>query len=332
MTTDSTNPKPDQPNTKPGASERLDAGRTLLTAESQIMEPLDLYPDGSKMPLGRTLRNSIVLGVDFTSAPRKSKPITVAWAILDGELLDIMSIIPLTSLDIFEGELKQGLLRFGTIVGLDFPFSQPRRFLDAMRWGYDWTSVVSTIESMSMDDFVGQLKSYRDAQPAGEKHHLRRCDALAGAVSPMMVYGVPVGRMWFRGAPILQRSGLSVLPCAPTDSERVALEVYPALLAQYLLGEKRSYKVDDARKADDAQRSAREDMLDVLQKRVNYGLRVQLVPGIAEQAIADHTGDVLDAILACVQAAWASTMPNFGIPKDANTLEGWICDPSLLRP
>jgi hypothetical protein len=316
---------------KTSVREQLDAGRNLLTPESQIMEPLDLYPDDSKLPFGRTLRNSIVLGVDFTSAPRKSKPITVAWAILDGTLLDIMSIVPLTALDVFEGELKTGLLRFGTIIGLDFPFSQPTRFLNAMRWGRDWPSIISTIDAMSMDEFLTRLKAYRDAQPRGEKHHLRRCDALAGAVSPMMVYGVPVGRMWFRGAPILLRSGVSVLPCAPTDSERVALEVYPALLAQYLLGEKRSYKVDDARKADAEQRAAREDMLDVLQKRKNYGLRVQLVPGIAERAIEDHTGDVLDAILACVQAAWASTLPDFGIPPDVDALEGWICDPSLLR-
>lgn len=330
MTTDTTREDNNKDRDPQSASERLDAGRALLTAESQIMEPLDLYPDNTKMPLGRTLRNSIVLGIDFTSAPRKSKPITVAWSILDGQSLDIMSIIPLTSLDIFEGELRQGLLRFGTVIGIDFPFSQPERFLDAMHWGDDWDTIVQTIEGMSMDDFVTQLKTYRDNQPPGEKHHLRRCDALAGAVSPMMVYGVPVGRMWFRGAPILQRCGISVLPCAPTDSERVALEVYPALLAQYLLGEKRTYKVDDARKADDEQRSAREDMLDVLQKRINYGLRVHLVPGIAQRAIDDHSGDVLDAILACVQAAWASTMPNFSIPPDVNPLEGWICDPALL--
>jgi predicted thioesterase len=46
--------------------------------------------------------------------------------------------------------------------------------------------------------------------------------------------------------------------------------------------------------------------------------------------IYDPTGDTLDAVLAAVQAAWASTQPDYGIPSGVDPREGWIVDPGLL--
>lgn len=45
------------------------------------------------------------------------------------------------------------------------------------------------------------LADYRTQRPAGDKQQLRQTDRLAGARSPMMLCGVPVAKMFFRGAP-----------------------------------------------------------------------------------------------------------------------------------
>ena len=40
--------------------------------------------------------------------------------------------------------------------------------------------------------------------------------------------------------------------------------------------------------------------------------------------IADGSGDLLDAAICAVQAAWATRQPGYGIPADAPAGEGWI--------
>ncbi|OOZ34404.1 hypothetical protein [Solemya velesiana gill symbiont] len=67
-----------------------------------------------------------IFGVDFTSAPRKSKPITCAVCRLEGDLLALECIEELTSLDAFEKWLYQA---GPWIAGMDFPFSQPRKLI-----------------------------------------------------------------------------------------------------------------------------------------------------------------------------------------------------------
>ena len=53
---------------------------------------------------------------------------------------------------------------------------------------------------------------------------------------------------------------------------------------------------------------------------------------IRTAAIADPTGDTLDAILCALQSAWShrTTNPLGRIPDTADKLEGWIVDPCLL--
>ncbi|MBI4322295.1 MAG: hypothetical protein HY675_27695 [Chloroflexi bacterium] len=55
-----------------------------------------------------------------------------------------------------------------------------------------------------------------------------------------------------------------------------------------------------------------------------YGIRVELPGSIASQAEADATGDVLDALLCAIQAAWAFAHRdrNYGIPPDCDPGEG----------
>jgi hypothetical protein len=47
--------------------------------------------------------------------------------------------------------------------------------------------------------------------------------------------------------------------------------------------------------------------------------------------VADESGDQLDAVLCAIQAGWASRQPNFGIPPNADCVEGWIVDPAVLE-
>jgi hypothetical protein len=182
---------------------------------------------------------------------------------------------------------------------------------------------------MSLDEFLTAIKMYRDARPPGSKHPLRQTDILAGARSPLMVHGVPVGRMFWAGAPRLLAAGVSVIPCHPTADARIALEAYPALVARRWIG-KRPYKNDDQARQTSARHDARRDLLHGLRAtcRDRYGFALALADDLAGQLLDDPTGDQLDAALCAVQAAWASGQPCYSVPREANPLEGWIVDPA----
>ena len=40
--------------------------------------------------------------------------------------------------------------------------------------------------------------------------------------------------------------------------------------------------------------------------------------------MADGSGDLLDAVLCMMQAAWAEGQEHWGLPPDIDPLEGWI--------
>ena len=52
----------------------------------------------------------------------------------------------------------------------------------------------------------------------------------------------------------------------------------------------------------------------------------------ADVQVNDSSGDILDALLCSLQAAWSWSRRNngYGIPANVNKLEGWITDPELL--
>jgi hypothetical protein len=135
--------------------------------------------------------------------------------------------------------------------------------------------------------------------------------------------------MFFVGAPLLLRSGASIIPCYPNTSGRVALEVYPAIVARKVLGHQ-SYKND--RQPIDRQPARAQILAELANPNgpiaTAYGVTVAL--SLHDQAIclADPRGDYLDAVLAAIQAAWASTQPDYGVPS-GHEHEGWIADPFL---
>lgn len=145
------------------------------------------------------------------------------------------------------------------------------------------------------------------------------------------MYGVPVGKMFFEGAPRLLASDASILPCHPQDDLRIVLEAYPGLVARHWTGNC-SYKTDSKHKQTSERRAVRASIVDSLrsaQARAYYGFSVQF-DAWADEFIQDGSGDRLDALLCAIQAGWAYALrtQNFGIPANCDLLEGWIVDPS----
>jgi hypothetical protein len=61
-------------------------------------------------------------------------------------------------------------------------------------------------------------------------------------------------------------------------------------------------------------------------------MNVELQDELANMAVSNPSGDVLDAVLCAIQAAWAflKRHDGYGIPSDVDLLEGWIIDPHLI--
>jgi hypothetical protein len=272
-----------------------------------------------------------IYGIDFTSAPGSRKAITFAECRLEADRLTLEHLGALTSFAEFESFLRGP---GPWVAGMDFPFGQPRRLIENLGWALRWEDMVRRVAGMSRDEFVHVLEAYCQGREKGDKHHLRLTDKLARARSPMMLYRVPVGKMFFEGAPRLLEAGVSIPPCHVRDDLRCALEAYPALVVRRWIGNQ-SYKTDTARRQTAAQQSARQEVLTRLcsmDGKKHFLLEVQVSAKDAELLVMDGSGDRLDALLCAVQAGWAHTRRDrdFGIPQGCDALEGWIVDPILL--
>ncbi len=269
-----------------------------------------------------------IRGIDFTSRPSRRKPLTVAEAELDGDVLGIRELRCLTSFDEFDTALREP---GPWIAGIDFPFGQPRRLIKAMGWPRElWSDYVTHLDGMGKAEFERIIRMYKSKRPLGDKEHKRRADQLTGGISPMRLSFQPVGKMFFQGAPRIAASGASIVPCAPCESDRVIVEAYPAQAVKTLLGKKPGYKHDTKSKQTDEHTEARRRIVSSLSDErchERYGLTMELNRADRARLIDDATGDLLDAVLCALQAAWASGQPNYGVPDSCDPLEGWIVDP-----
>ena len=265
-----------------------------------------------------------IFGVDFTSAPSSRKPITYAVCELRGRQLHHIESRRLKSFKEFKAFLRTP---GPWVAGFDFPFGQPRKLIDNLQWDPDWESYVSFLSKKEMEDWDQLLREYRSQRPKGDKQHLRETDRRAQSKSPMMMYGVPVGKMFFEGAHRLLESGVSIIPCRPTASDGVALEAYPAQVARHWVG-RRSYKADDKNKQTLERRAARQEIVEGLRDEAvkYYGIEVRVRDSLARDMVTDPTGDTLDGLLCAVQAATAYTRRNegWGVPENVDACEGWI--------
>jgi len=277
-----------------------------------------------------------ILGVDFTSRPGRGKPITAAWGTLDGGRLRIRELLRLPRLDAFAALLATP----GPWVGaFDFPFGLPRELIDGLRWPgagarrrRDWPRLLRHYARLDRDEVGSRFARFRVLRPEGRKYAHRATELAAGARSSMKLVNPPVGWMLHEGAPILLRSGVHVPGMRTGDRDRVALEAYPGHLMRSIAagwGDRRAppYKNDAPGKRRPGHREARVRLLWALVEGEHpLGVRLDVPVGLAKDAVADGTGDTLDALAAAVQAAWGAAQgsPRYGLPRRFDPLEGWI--------
>jgi Protein of unknown function (DUF429) len=226
----------------------------------------------------------------------------------------------------FEAELKKP---GPWIAGIDFPFGQASKFVARIGWPRDWAGYVHHANSLGREGFRSALDAYREGRPYGDKEHRRETDVAAGSISPQKLFGVPVGLMFFEGAPRLAKSGVTLPHLQTGDPDRIVVEAYPGVLARQIVG-RRSYKHDYKKKQTIEQNHARREILGGLMGCISnerYGFSVDAPASLCD----DPTGDELDALLCAVQAAWAwqNRLSRFGAPSNVNRDEGWIADPSV---
>jgi hypothetical protein len=266
-----------------------------------------------------------ILGIDFTSRPSKRKPITCIYCTLDEEVLRAQTLEEWPSYETFEATLG---MPGPWIAGIDFPFGQSRRFIETIGWPSSWAAYVRHAHQLGRSGYQDALNSYKENRVAGDKEHRRSTDKAAGSISPQKLYGVPVGLMFFEGAPRLLASGVTIPHLHQGDPHRVAVEAYPGVLARRFVG-RRSYKNDTRKKQTPDQHEARRDLLDTLRKQAPElcGFTIDAPNSLCD----DPGGDHLDALLCAVQAAWAWRQRDnrFGAPGMVDPLEGWIADPHL---
>jgi hypothetical protein len=269
-----------------------------------------------------------IFGIDFTSRPRRSKPITCLEATLDGSTLRAEDLKEWSSFEEFERALQ---VPGPWIAGIDFPFGLSRTFIENIGWPQSWQGYVDYVRTLDRNRFRSALDEYRKHRPAGDKEHKRASDIAAGSISPQKLYGVPIGLMFFEGSPRLRNSGVTIPELQTGDPNRIVVEAYPGVIARTVIG-RRSYKHDTKLKQTPERQMAREELITQILNGYldsSFGLQVDAPKKLAN----DPTGDQLDALLCAIQAAWAwrNRENAFGVPNEIDPLEGWIFDPTLSK-
>lgn len=270
----------------------------------------------------------LVYGVDFSSAPSRAKPITVAVCEPRPGTLHLRHLLRIRTLDAFQQSLEEP---GPWIAGFDFPFGLPIRLIRDLGWPRDWPAYTRHVASMTRREFENLLRLYMAIRPKGQKEIRRQTDISAGALSPMKLHYVPLAKMYYEGATKLLDSSLSVLPCRPTEDPRVVVEGYPGLAARQLIG-RRSYKITGRKRQEQARHDARVKIVRALTGKPAldlYGFRLDIGSFLLEELVDDSLGDLLDAVLCATQTNWGLRHcgEGYGIPPSCDRREGWIVDP-----
>lgn len=271
----------------------------------------------------------LLLGVDFTSAPRRAKPITVARGVLDGATLVVERVDRIGSFADFEALLRTPGPWVG---GFDFPFGLPRELVVALGWPTSWPELVRHIRDLDRVAIATAFDAFRATRPVGRKYAHRLGDTASGAHSSMKLVNPPVAWMLQQGSPRLLEAGVHLPAVHDGDPTRVALEAYPGLLMRMIaarrgLARAPSYKNDARSKQTDARREARLMLMQAMRRGEHpLGVKLNAHRSVFEAAIGDGSGDTIDAIAAAVQAAWGAARRDsgYGLPDTLDRLEGWI--------
>jgi hypothetical protein len=264
-----------------------------------------------------------IFGVDFTSAPRRAKPITVANGFLDKNLLSIEKMEELENFRDFEALLRRPGPWIG---GFDFPFGLPREAVEALNWPTVWHDMTRHCSGLGKLEFRRLLDGYRESRMPGKRYATRRGDTVSGAHPAVKLVNPPVGLMFYEGAPRLAAAGLTVPCLCDGDPARVALEAYPGLLIRKHLGIREPYKNDSRGKQTVAHRAVRKKIIRAIKTGKPHRIKVELAEAVERRMIDDPSGDSIDSVICALQASSGQQdgSPRYGLPSDVDPIEGWI--------
>jgi len=286
---------------------------------------------------GRAPRPLLVFGVDFTSAPRPRKPITVAVGRLTpgraGRTRAVYRLETVRELGSF-GDFERFLREPGPwLAGFDLPFGQPRSLVEHEGWPVTWPDLVAHYCGQPRARLRDRFRQWCAARPAGDKFAWRRADKPAGSSPAMRWANPPVAWMMHAGIGRMLAAGL-VFPAHAHPARarrtrpgagvaRIAVEAYPGFTARQVC--RGSYK-SDVRSGQTPERTAnrRRILAAVVAGTAGLAPRLQLTAGWRRKLVADGAGDLLDAVICGLQAAHAALLPGYGLPSDLDPLEGWI--------
>jgi len=273
-------------------------------------------------------RGRVVIGIDFTSAPRARKPLTVAVGRLvetaGGAAYCLDQIRELGTLAAFDDLLREPGDWLG---GFDLPFGQPRTLIEHEGWPTDWPEFVRFYCGQPRESLRDVFRRWCGDRPAGDKFAWRQADRPAGSSPAMRWTNPPVAWMMHAGIGRMLAAGLAfpahrVAGRGPAR-RRIALEAYPGFTARQAC--KKSYKSDTPAMQTPERRAHRRTILAALVAgAAGLDVRLEVPPAIARRMLADGAGDLLDAAICGLQAAHASLLPRYGLPRDLDPLEGWI--------
>lgn len=287
----------------------------------------------------------LLFGCDFSSAPRRTKPIVTALGRLVGsKRVQLTALVRHTSLADWGAWLAAPDAAW--IGGFDLPFGLPRELVETLGWPTDWSACMDHYARLTRAQIRDTFAAFCNARPVGGKFAHRATDGPAGSSPSMKWVNPPVAWMLHAGVPVVRASGAKLIGIGDVAREhdskvtaappvRIALEAYPGLLAREVLG-RRSYKSDDRAKQTPDRLIARKDLLAALEHGerapgvpLSIGLSLKASPLLLDQLSTDASGDALDAALCLMQAAWGwrqhlAGVPRFGLPEDVDPLEGWI--------
>jgi hypothetical protein len=270
---------------------------------------------------------STIVGVDFTSAPSRKKPIAVAvgrWC--RGEQMPIYRLDEIRELarhSEYEAFLQE---RGPWLGGFDLPFGQPRSLIEHEGWPTDWPKFVQFFCAQPRTALRDTFKRWCDARPTGDKFAWRRADKPAGSSPAMRWTNPPVAWMMHAGVGRMLDAGL-VFPAhrhgTAGTHDRVALEAYPGFTARKVC--RKSYKSDAAAQQTPERAANRRAILQaIVAGEAGLDITLEITPAWSRRLLADGIGDLLDAVICGLQAGHAAALPEYGLPTDLDPLEGWI--------
>ena len=273
-----------------------------------------------RAPRANDFTSPLLHGVDFTSAPRRSKAITIASGHLLKSTFTLSSLTSLHDFDSFADWLQQP---GPWLAGFDFPFSFPRELITQLNWPTEWPALIRHVAMRTRGELRDTFKAVCDARPVGSKFIHRATDLISGSSSSMKWVNPPVAYMLHAGTPMLLAAEVSIPFMHAGDPQRIALEAYPGMVARSIT--RASYKNDARAMQTPERRATRLAIIKALESG-DYPQAIVLDAGKHRRALLDDgSGDLLDAVLCALLAAWGWQRrdSDYGLPAH-DALEGWI--------